>query len=400
MTGGGWRSWFAAVIVTGCLAALYAWKGGAASLFLLLLALFIIAIGGFIQLSGPRQAVVRRTWHPISPYDGEEIEVTIAVSLAGGMPPLWLRVQDHIAGEEEEGGRLLFTGFKREHTGKYRLNGMSRGLYAEGATKIVWGDFFGWFTGGLQVRGTDKLLVQPLPLQGLSSSALKGCEENDRLGKPIYSNEVLAGDSRLRKYELGDPLGRIHWKSSARSGSLITRLPDERQENPPSLLLDTNEKSYCPDTFEIAISAAAAWLHQESAGTGELYFYLGMEHYGLQIAGKEGLFSGLEMLAKARIVKNTSDRIPALIRRGINLVPGQRITVITGYLTSPLVAKVLQMADAGASLNLWHAGPKVSNAADEMLAQLGSRGIQITYLLPYASSKSKMATGGNEHVIA
>lgn len=418
----GWiRAWAAAIPVLGALGAVYVWKGGAASLFLFVLALSIAAIGAIAQFSGPRRVVVRRTWSPLAPFEGEDVEVTLHIRLEGGIPPLWLQVQDHLAGEGQEGGTLLFTGFKRNYCGTYRLDGVTRGLYTDGYTTASWGDVFGWFTRSRRIQGTDKLLVQPLPLCIAALDGPNGHKDGSS-GKTISSpGYAPLWGSRLRAYEPGDPLKSIHWKITARRGELITRAQEEVHELPVCLILDTDPESYSAqeEVFEIAVSAAAAWLRRHSAGADEYYFCSGTGSGALKLSGREGLYQGLEILAQAQLVdKRLTASACAAEAWEQWVVPGQRITVITGRLSSSLVSRLLQMADAGAVLDLWCAGERGSmgaeglvnggddalegwtSASEPWLSQMSTHGIHMVPLLYEASVQMGPERGGRDHGIA
>lgn len=431
------QPWIAVAPVIALLGAVYAWKGGASSLFLFLLACSIAILGGFAQICGPRKVEIQRTWSPLSPLDGEEVEVTVHVRLTGGIPPLWVQVEDCLAGDEQESGKLLFTGFRRNYSGTYRLDGVPRGVYTDGTTRIAWGDVFGWFKRCLYHQGSDMLLVQPLPMRMFSSDGLKGRDE-DGSGELSAESTGFASfwGNRLKGYEAGDPLKFIHWKSSARRGELISRVPEGIYEHLSYLILDTDEKSYSSegqygqdeqdrqDIFEIAVSAAAAWLHRESRGAEGFELCLWPGNRNLQLSGKEGLYKGLEVLAQAQFAAEHSKPSFRAAELGNNPARGQRITVVTGYLTSSLVARLLQMVDAGAVLDLWCAGEKSmpikgtaheqssspsdkssfgsisGDASNQMSAQLKKHGIHIVPLLNYTSTGLKQEKGGREHGIA
>ncbi|MNJ56902.1 hypothetical protein D3C77_524660 [compost metagenome] len=123
--------------------------------------------------------------------------------------------------------------------------------------------------------------------------------------------------------------------------------------------------------------------------------------YSLHLIGQEGLYAGLELLAKARFVKESTNSSPVVMQhRNDAPIRGQRITVITGYLTSSLATKVLQMVNDGVALDLWHAGELAKDTTSEMLARLNSRGINVVSLLQYTTPQLKTGIGGNKHVIA
>ena len=77
---------------------------------------------------------------------------------------------------------------------------------------------------GLEPPATQAL-VFPAPLYERGASAWDGEEELDKEGEALRcllrETVDVAG---IRPYEAGDPLSRIHWKTSARTGKLSTRL--------------------------------------------------------------------------------------------------------------------------------------------------------------------------------
>ena len=91
---------------------------------------------------------------------------------------------------------------------------------------------------------------------------------------PVKSSNRIYEDlsllSGVREYSQGDPLNRIHWKASARTGELFTKLFDPTSVQGGTLILDLHQESYVPDTAarrqELAITTTAsiAYLLQAS----------------------------------------------------------------------------------------------------------------------------------------
>ena len=85
---------------------------------------------------------------------------------------------------------------------------------------------------GLEPPATQAL-VFPAPLYERGASARDGEEELDEEGEAFgcLSRETVdvAG---IRPYEAGDPINRIHWKLSARTGKLSTRLFEGQPPRP------------------------------------------------------------------------------------------------------------------------------------------------------------------------
>jgi uncharacterized protein (DUF58 family) len=63
----------------------------------------------------------------------------------------------------------------------------------------------------------------------------------------------------LREYVVGDDLRYIHWRSSARTGTLMVRQLVDASLPQTTIVIDTNENAYPdPDDFELAVDAAAS----------------------------------------------------------------------------------------------------------------------------------------------
>ena len=63
----------------------------------------------------------------------------------------------------------------------------------------------------------------------------------------------------VREYARGDAQRQIHWKSTAKTGTLMVRQFEETRRSTLSIVLDLDERSYADDAeFEMAVSAAGS----------------------------------------------------------------------------------------------------------------------------------------------
>ncbi|WLW53470.1 DUF58 domain-containing protein [Streptomyces sp. YU58] len=66
----------------------------------------------------------------------------------------------------------------------------------------------------------------------------------------------------LREYVLGDDLRRVHWRSTARTGTLMVRQMVDVSLPHTTVVLDTRERAYASeDDFELAVDCAASVAH-------------------------------------------------------------------------------------------------------------------------------------------
>lgn len=372
------------------LVTLYSWRGGYALLFLAVLLTVIIAQGMVLQLCGPTSIKVDRRYTPKFPRAGTELSITLTITLHGGIAPMWLLVEDDTR-IGRGSSKLLFTGWKRQCTHTFCIHDTTRGVYENMIVYVTWGDLFGWFMRTKRVVSDDVLIIHPKSLQTLSEELIP---------LPMEPENVLFG--RLRNYEHGDPLRYVHWKSSARKGTLLTRLSDETTGLYPYLLLDTNRKSYGNDKFEIAVSAAAAWLEKMCRITQaeEITFYSSHLPAAINLHDSQGLHQGLDILAGIRPADGALSSHQLLIHAG-HISKSRIITLITGDITSQLVDAILHLSGCGISLEIWcvYDGNTIDRISNE-ISRLRHCGISVVMLKQHLEVNDRAEKGATRHVIA
>ncbi|HEY4391288.1 MAG TPA: DUF58 domain-containing protein [Paenibacillus sp.] len=410
MRGGAWN-WVWCALAAGLLTALYVWRGGATLLFLCLLLGLLICQGMVILLFGPRAIKIERSWLPLQPVAGEPIEVTLRVKVARGIPVPWLLIRDKLAvqaeridsDQEYESGSVLLSGFRRQYTVKYVISDPQRGGYGAEAVFVTYGDPLGYFRRTLRTAMNDTIYVYPA---GLATCPSQG-----------MNSETSSSIERIREYLPGDPLHRIYWKGSARTGTLLSRIPDDRERSVRCLWLDTRLMAYTPVArtgwpedsvtyadFELAVQAAAAVLRGEltvrsdrEADNGELELCYGTTAEGISISGQRDVRQGLNSLAGLKADNSTSH----LVLPAGAIAPRKEViyTLITGRMTSELISSALQWVEAGVKLEIWTT--VASNDEAEMgtwLARLQRAGIPYVNLPSFLSVQSN--DRGDGHVSA
>lgn len=143
------------------------------------------------------------------------------------------------------------------HEELFAIPTSARGVLAVGPVSVLRGDPLGLFERTHDRRQAVDLYVHPrtTTLEGLSLGHLRDLE-----GLP---SQHLARDDvsfhALREYQPGDDLRHVHWKSTARVGSVMVRQYEETRRSHFVVGLSTHPDEYrVADEFELAISVAGS----------------------------------------------------------------------------------------------------------------------------------------------
>ncbi len=143
------------------------------------------------------------------------------------------------------------------HEELFAIPTAARGVLTVGPVSVLRGDPLGLFERTNDRRGAALLYVHPKTstLEGLSLGHLRDLE-----GLP---SQQLARDDvsfhALREYQPGDDLRHVHWKSTARVGSVMVRQYEETRRSHFIVGLSADAGEYrMPDEFELAISVAGS----------------------------------------------------------------------------------------------------------------------------------------------
>jgi uncharacterized protein (DUF58 family) len=141
----------------------------------------------------------------------------------GRVPQLWLQIRDHSDLPGSQASRILtLIGARERRSYRVRTRLVQRGVFSLGPTEIVSGDLFGLFPVSRRKPSEGSLLVYPMmvDVQTFPSppGLLPGGEALRR-----RTHQVTPNAAGVREYVPGDPLNRIHWRSTARRDELIVK---------------------------------------------------------------------------------------------------------------------------------------------------------------------------------
>jgi uncharacterized protein (DUF58 family) len=238
------RGW--AVLFVAAAAVVLAYAGGyQEALYVASLAAALLGASILVSLlRRPRLNVVRRFAPPIATV-GAPLTVEIDARNIGWTPSAAADGADDLGWSSSSGPPLQVPALppRRGVQLRYTVRAPHRGVFAVGPLVVDYEDPFGLVGTTLRVGEHDRLVVAP-PLVRLPST---GGSLTRAEGESAVIQRRASGsfdDLITREYRPGDALRRVHWKASARRGSLMVRQEEPRSHPEVRLVIDTRRAAY------------------------------------------------------------------------------------------------------------------------------------------------------------
>lgn len=302
--------------------------------------LMIVAAGGLIVLVvavgfvlwRPRVRVAR-TFEPAAVTVGQPAVALLEVTNRSRWPSPPIKVVDRVATADVDlavrsvggGGSALV---------RYQLPTQRRGRLVLGPLRVVRSDPFGLLVARQDHGETDVLWVHPRtwPLSTLPASVVVDLEGPVSDIAPTGSVTF----SSLREYVPGDDRRLIHWRSSARLGTLVVRHHVDTNEPRATIVLDARARLWSDDTFEAGIEVAAS-VARSLTGNGHRVV--------LRIVGEEPGWArriGARTVADRLAAVDRAERSdPSSLLAAVEAGPeGGALVVVSGRLENPVQARL------------------------------------------------------------
>src|SRR5262245_56544816 len=203
---------------------------------------------------------------------GDEVPVRVVVKNNGGMPVPWMLLEDLLPpwAMRQRPPRLTLKGRRfrlgvlrghNELTVKYRIECQYRGYYQIGPLLMESGDLFGLHRRHRVETEPSFLTVYPkvVQLSGWDIASRRPIGDV-RLTHRLYEDPTRI--SGVRPYEAGDPLNRVHWRATARTGELQSKAYEPTTLAGATILLDFHISGYHsqgePHRSELAVTTAVS----------------------------------------------------------------------------------------------------------------------------------------------
>lgn len=157
---------------------------------------------------------------------------------------LWIEVKDLSPLPEKQGSRVI-SGIGPRQSRSYfsRTLLIQRGAFRLGPTVLISGDPFGFFAVNKVIPSDKTLLVFPY-MVNLQRFPEPGGELPGGRALRRKSLEVTPYAAGVREYAPGDPLNRIHWKTTARKDRLMVKEFEQDPQADVWILLDAQSGTH------------------------------------------------------------------------------------------------------------------------------------------------------------
>ena len=313
---------------------------------------------------------------------GEMTGLVIEVWNRSRLPISWVRVDEAVSADVLVRDRDLLAGAMGDLTlrntwslgpreivrRRLEIGAARRGVYEVGPTSITAGDLFALPVADGIWPAIDRFLVWPRFVPSVAT------ERRDRWGGADRARSGLSEDpSRfvgIRAYAPGDPVRRIHARSSARLGRPMTKRFESSRDRDLLLVVDLEAPTSRFDSWALDRDEPAESLIVIAAS---IVRSLGERHaaFGLAAAGYSGATSrlaylpvshapgqmerGLDLLARLSAEPSAPfDRLAALIGRAVN--EATTVVVLTARDSRGLLRPLRALQRRGLTVRLLAAG--------------------------------------------
>jgi uncharacterized protein (DUF58 family) len=226
----------------------------------------------FLAAAGIEQIAAERTCSLEAAEVGDVLRVRLRIRNAGRLPMAWLLVEDVLPPKplsqrppalklEGRPIRIMTMWPGQERTLEYAVHFHRHGYYQIGPVLLESGDLFGLYRRYRIAREPHFVLVYPrvVPLRSYDLASRRPIGEVLVLHRLYEDPTRIAG---VRSYQYGDPLNRIHWRATARTLTLHSKVYEPSTIAGATLLLDLHRDSY-PERGEpyrsgLAVTTAAS----------------------------------------------------------------------------------------------------------------------------------------------
>jgi uncharacterized protein (DUF58 family) len=326
-------------------AALYlvAWGFGSRALYPVATGLALAALGARLWVALARQPVVlTRSLGSVEHVEGGDVTVRLearpqrypgprsieVVELAGRLGEHRARLARH--------GSILLT--------RYILPAVPRGRYRFEAVRAVFEDPFALARAEIDLGGESTLLVYPRLVElARIFSEVGGATQAG--GRVLLRRTAGFDLHSVREYEQGESLRKVHWRTTARRGTLMVKELEDTPHDEVGVLLDADGRSVVGESFDVQVRAAGSILRAQALRSRRAVLTITCSPpETCQVASYDGEWRlALELLAAAE--PTGTQPLPRFLdREGSPASRANELVVVTASLGIELTDTLLERA--------------------------------------------------------
>ncbi|TWT29713.1 DUF58 domain-containing protein [Blastopirellula retiformator] len=301
---------------------------------------------------------IHRTVNRLEVEEGHSIAVNVTVTNTGALPIPWLLVEDTLPRRatmyrppalETSGDRITLAslGPRKSKSFYYQLRCNRRGYFPIGPAMLETGDLFGLYRLFRVLAPPEYLQVLPkvIPLDGFDIASRRPMGEIKMTHRLFEDPTRIAG---VRAYQAGDPINRVNWAATARTGTLHSKVYEPSSIAGATIVLDFHQESFAkqhePIRSEMAISLAVA-IAGAVQETGQ--------QVGLVTNARDAAERmKRETLATTEVKSRAEARSAAIVEKGNDHLVPQVVQTRRGGEQMALIRKMLARAELTDGLTL------------------------------------------------
>lgn len=211
-----------------------------------------------------RDLTGKRIIQKLSMQNGEKLNVKLILTRKFRFPILYTVVEekwqnDTLLKKAVEVKKISVLGFRKNLEWDYEIEGMLRGEQKIKGIIIEVTDFFGWIRKTHFIPIEDTVLVYP-EMMNIDYIPIGAQYNQGTIITPYRIIKDTTMATGVRDYQPGDRVSWIHWKSFARTQTLMTKEFEDRRSLDSLLVFDRRSS----ETFEEQVEFAASILQEAS----------------------------------------------------------------------------------------------------------------------------------------
>lgn len=217
-------------------------------------AVTLVLTAWLLAFTQPPPTLASLRIHPTTPQVGDRVDIAVVLEFGRRVPtgPLSLRIPTGPGLSELSQTHQMH---RQDVQLDARYHADHRGPTTVGPIVLQISDALGLCRSRHRLAGSTSLLVLP-EMEPLGPGPSRAGRHDQSVTTASGAPDV--DDILLREYRPGDDTRRIHWRSTARTGSLVVRRENQSEGPAATLILDTRGTPGSDLSFEWRIRAAAA----------------------------------------------------------------------------------------------------------------------------------------------